>query len=269
MLLGHGATQSAESAAPVYQHAAALRQRCGFAEVREAFWKQAPRIEEVLAALRAPRVFIVPLLISQGYFSEVVIPQALGFGPRAPGASARVRREEGRTLFYCEPIGTHPGLAGVVLARARGVVEQFPGAGAPRPQEMTLFLAAHGTGKMQDSRLSIERQVERVRALGLYAGVEAVFLEEAPRIGECYRIARTRHLVMVPFFIGDGLHVRLDIPVLLGEPEEVVRQRLRSGQPAWRNPTQRGSKVVWYTASVGSDPLVADLIWERAHGNLA
>ena len=37
LLIGHGATMNRESAAPVYQHATALRARHLFAEVREAF----------------------------------------------------------------------------------------------------------------------------------------------------------------------------------------------------------------------------------------
>jgi len=40
VLMGHGTTLNNESSAPVYQHAAALRGRKLFAEVREAFWKQ-------------------------------------------------------------------------------------------------------------------------------------------------------------------------------------------------------------------------------------
>ena len=37
VVLGHGTEQNADSAAPVYQHAAELRRRKIFAEVREAF----------------------------------------------------------------------------------------------------------------------------------------------------------------------------------------------------------------------------------------
>ena len=68
---------------------------------------------------------------------------------------------------------------------------------------------------------------------------------------------------MVPFFISDGLHTQEDIPVLLGEPEQIVRQRLQNGQPAWQNPCEINGKLVWYSRSVGTDPLVAEVILER------
>ena len=66
VVLGHGTTQNDNSAAPVFQHAAELRRRKIFADVREAFWKQEPQIKKVLPEISAPRVFIVPLFISEG-----------------------------------------------------------------------------------------------------------------------------------------------------------------------------------------------------------
>ncbi len=79
MLLGHGTTLNDQSAAPVIQHAAELRRRGIFAEVHEAFWKQEPHVKKVLAEISAPRIFIVPLFISDGYFSTEIIPQGTGF----------------------------------------------------------------------------------------------------------------------------------------------------------------------------------------------
>ena len=263
VLLGHGTTQDTESATPVFQHAAELRRRECFAEVREAFWKQEPRVRDVLAALTAARVFLVPFFISEGFFSEEAIPQAIGFRREGHGTWSRVQRRGAQTLVYCKPVGTHASMLGVLLARARAVVERYPFPRAPQPKETTLFLAGHGTEKNENSRRSVEAQVERIQALDLYAAVQAVFLEEEPRIAACYQLARTRNLVVVPFFISDGLHARQDIPVLLGEPERLVQLRLQQGQPTWRNPTEKNGALVWYSPSVGTDPLLADVIMER------
>jgi len=90
-----------------------------------------------------------------------------------------------------------------------------------------------------------------------------VFMEEDPRIGDCYSLAATRLLVMVPFFISDGLHAYEEIPEMLGEPREVVSERLKLGQPTWRNPTEKRSKLVWYGRSVGEEPQLAEVILER------
>ena len=258
VVLGHGTTQNENSAAPVRQHAAELRRRNLFAAVREAFWKQEPQVKTVLAELSAPRVFIVPLFISEGYFSDEVIPRALGF---ARGCSSLVTRHA--SLHYCRPVGTHDRMTGVILARAREIVEQFPFPRAPKPSEVTLFIAGHGTDRNEKSRQSIERQVERLRALGLYAGVHAIYLEELPHIADCYTLAQTKNLVVVPFFISDGLHTQEDIPVLLGEAKPAVAHRLTARRPAWRNPTEKNGRLVWYTPAVGSEPQIADVILER------
>lgn len=257
VVLGHGTTQHPDSERPVFQHAAELRRRGLFREVREAFWKQPPQIKDVLAGLHTPRVFIVPLFISEGYFAGEAIPRELGF-LHQPTIS-----HQQSTIHYCHPVGTHDRMTEVILARARDVIEQFPFPRAPKPGDITLFIAGHGTERNEQSRQSIERQMELIRARQLYAGVQAVFLEEAPRIQDCYSLAQTRNVVVVPFFISDGLHVAEDIPVLLGEPARVVKERLAAGQPTWRNPTERHGKLTWYSSAVGSEPLLADVIVER------
>ena len=257
VVLGHGTTQNAASAAPVMQHAAELRRRGIFAEVREAFWKQEPQVKEVLAAIAVPRVFIVPLFISEGYFSDEVIPRELGFGP-----DFRLQTSDSR-LFYCKPVGTHPHMTSVILARAREVAEQFPFPRAPKPKDTTLFIAGHGTERNERSRQAIERQVEAIRGQNLYAAVHAVFMEEDPRIQDCHSLAQTRNLIVVPFFISDGLHTVEDIPVLLGEPERIVKERLAAGQPTWRNPTEKRGKLIWYATAVGSHPGIAEVILGR------
>jgi len=151
----------------------------------------------------------------------------------------------------------------VILSRANEVVKQFPFPRLPKNSETTLFIAGHGTGKNENSRKAIERQVELVRAQKIYADVHAIFLEESPRIADCFQIAQTKNLVIVPFFISDGLHTQEDIPVLLGEPKRIVGQRLAGGQPTWRNPTEKNGRLVWYSPAVGSDPGIADVILER------
>jgi len=263
VLVGHGSTLNAESSAPTYQHADELRRRGLFAQVLECFWKLEPGIAGVLRGVYAPRVFIVPLFISEGYFTEEVIPRELGFCLNGQKDFARIQQRGGQTLHYCGPVGTHESMTEVILRRAREVVEKFPFPRAPKPRETSLFIAGHGTGNNENSRKAIERQVELIRAMGLYADVNPVFMEEDPRVGDCYKMASVRNIVMVPFFISDGLHSVEDIPVLLGEPERVVRERLKSGQPTWRNPTEKHGKLVWYTQGLGTEPHIADVIMER------
>lgn len=257
VILGHGTDLNDQSAVPVRQHAAELRRRRIFGDVREAYWKQDPQIQNVLSGIVSPRVFITPLFISEGYFADQIIPAALGFD------ASRVRREGAREIRYCQPVGTHPSMTSVILSRAAGVIKQFPFPRAPKPADTTLFISGHGTEKNSKSREPIDQQVELIRAQQIYADVQAVFMEEDQRIAGCHALAQTRYCVVVPFFISDGLHVVEDIPVLLGEPARIVKERLATGQPTWRNPSEKHGKLFWYSSAVGTDPGLADVILER------
>ena len=263
VLIGHGSSVNDGSAAPVYQHAAELRRRKIFAEVREGFWKQEPKLTEIAVMVTQARVFFAPLFISEGYFSEEVIPRALGFREKGTSEWSRVRSSDGRKLYYCRPIGTHDRMTGVLLARAREVAEKFPFPRAPKPRETTLFIAGHGTEQNENSRKAVERQAELIRKIDLYADVRPVFMEETPRIAESYALAHTKNMIVVPFFMSDGMHVQEDIPALLGEPKRVIQQRLEKGQPPWRSPTERNGKLVWYSRAVGTEPGLAEVILER------
>ncbi|MEI7730089.1 MAG: CbiX/SirB N-terminal domain-containing protein [Verrucomicrobiota bacterium] len=264
VLLGHGSTLNAESALPTYQHADELRRRGLFAQVLEGFWKQEPNLAGVLRGAFTPRVFIVPVFISAGYFTEEVLPRELGFTLSGqPPRFSRVRQLGGQSFYYCDPVGTHDSMTGVLLERAREVVARHPASALPAPSQTALFIAGHGTTANENSRKIIEHQVERLRQLGLYAEVHAAFMEEEPRIADCYQRAKSPNLVMVPFFISDGLHSYEDIPVMLGEPATVVKARYRAGQPTWINPTEKHGKRVWYAPSVGTEPHLADVVLER------
>jgi sirohydrochlorin cobaltochelatase len=273
VLLGHGSTVNDTSGEVVFQHARELRSRQLFAEVREAFWKQDPKIKDILSSLRnadipvgalcANRIFIVPLFISEGYFSDEVIPRELGFKSEGESDFSPTQERGAQTLFYCKPVGTHDSMTAVLLERAHEVVEKNPFPRAPKAKDLTLFIAGHGTEQNENSRASIQHQADLIRAQNLYAGVHAVFLEEAPKVRECFYLAETRHIVVVPFFISEGMHTQEDIPVMLGDSKRIVQQRLGMRQPPWRNPTERNGKLIWYGSVVGTHPDIANVILER------
>ena len=73
----------------------------------------------------------------------------------------------------------------------------------------------------------------------------------------------TENVVIVPFFIADGLHSYEDIPMLLGVPEPELRARLARGEPTWQNPTRHRHKRVWYSRSIGDEPHLPEVILER------
>jgi sirohydrochlorin cobaltochelatase len=67
-------------------------------------------------------------------------------------------------------------------------------------------------------------------------------------------------VVVVPFFISDGLHSYEDIPVLLGIAKERGSAGLPAGEIFRRNPYQIGDRSLFYAPSLGTDPRFADII---------
>ncbi len=264
VLIGHGSTLNRESATPTRSHADALRNRGVFGQVLEAYWKQEPSIAGVLRAARFPTVFVVPLFISEGYFTEQVIPRELGLAPASSDRFERTGRVGSHIVHYCGPVGTHPSMTHVLARRALEVVRQHPAPhGVPQPRELSVFIAGHGTGNSENSRKAIEDQVQRLREAGQFNDVHGVFMEEEPRIGDCHSLAGTPNIVMVPFFISDGLHSYEDIPVLLGADPAHVQERLATGCPTWISPTFKDGHWIWYSRSIGDEPHLPEVILER------
>ena len=259
ILVGHGSTLNPDSSAPTHQHADEIRRRGVFAEVVCAFWKEEPSMREVFAMVRSRTVYIVPLFISEGYFCQQVLPRELRLdGP--------VTHRDGRTFFYCDPVGIHPGMTRLLLKRADEVA-----AGVPR-DKTSLIIVGHGTGLNENSRKAIETQVGLIRQGGHgFAEVLDAYMEEAPLIAKWPELATSPNVVVVPFFIADGLHSFQDIPVLLGmeaEPGAAASQR----EVFRHNPHELHGRKLYYSSAIGTEELMADVVldqvrdFDAAHG---
>jgi sirohydrochlorin cobaltochelatase len=251
ILVGHGSTVNPDSSAPTFDHAAALRQRGVFGEVQCAFWKEEPSLRQVLHMVEADDIYVVPNFISEGYFTRTVIPRELELtGP--------VTRRGGRTIKYCEPVGSHPRMTELLLRRAAEVAPGVP------PDATSLFIVGHGTDLNDNSAVAAKREVERIAARGLYAEVLNAYMEEEPLIAKWDELASQPNVVVVPFFIADGLHSYEDIPVLLGIAEESPGAASASDKGVFaNNPYARRGRTLYYASAIGTEPLFADVILEQ------
>lgn len=250
LIIGHGSTVNPDSSAPTHLCADEIRKRGLFAEVTCAFWKEEPSMREVLYAIQSDIIYIVPNFISEGYFTREVLPRELRLdGP--------VTRLEGRTIFYCDPVGIHPTMTRLLLHRAGEVAP-----GVPR-NETSLVIVGHGTSLNEQSRKAIESQVALIRAGGHgFAEVLDAYMEEAPLVNDWDQLSTAANVVVVPFFIADGLHSYQDIPVLLGmesEPSAAASQNEIFRQ----NPHHLRGRNLYYSSAIGTDPLMVDVILDQ------
>jgi|SRR5207244_8131013 len=98
-------------------------------------------------------------------------------------------------------------------------------------------------------------------------------MEEPPLISDWRKLTNTRNVVVVPFFISDGLHSYEDIPRLVGivVAAGVDRDRPGSAPPAKaraeifrHSPYQIDGRFLYYAPSIGTDPGFADIIIDQA-----
>ena len=252
LIVGHGSTQNPDSSTPYFEHAEEIRGRGVFAEVQCCFWKEEPSMREAFYLFDSDEIYVVPDFISEGYFTQEVIPREL----QLTGPSTVVR---GKTFHYCLPVGIHPSMTGLILRRAREVAPDVD------PATTTLIITGHGTGFNQNSTKAIRDQVALIAASSAgYAAVLDAFMEEQPFIGDWDKLSPTPNVIVVPFFISDGLHSFQDIPVLLGIDTEVGLAA--SQREVFRhNPHALRGKSLYYSAAIGTERFIADVILDQVH----
>ena len=233
ILLGHGSHLNGNSSAPVFALARQLRDAAAFEEVRTGFWKEEPSFARVLDGCEAREVVVVPVFISNGYFTNTVIPREMRLdGP--------VTMRDGQRIICTAPIGADASLAGVIVERALE-------AGATEADGIAVL--GHGTRRDSESEKNVYAMTERVRATNRFAQVEAVFLDQEPGMLGMLDILSTPTVVVVPFFIADGWHVGQTIP------SDLALDGVE---------TRRDGRVVRYAAPVGTHPSVGTVVRKLA-----
>ncbi len=237
VIVGHGSHLNEDSSLPVYEHAQHIRETGEFDEVVECFWKEEPSMRHVLDTVESDEVYVVPAFISEGYFTQQVIPRELGLeGP--------VTRKGQKTVRYAGPLGTFEGMPEVILERTQDLMR-----GKEVSGRTALVLLGHGTDLNKSSGGVIYLNAGRIRELGIYDLVEVGFLDQEPEIGEVVANVEAENVILIPVFIAEGWHTRETIPEDLGLTGEV---------------TVREDKTIFYGAPVGTHPSMASLIVARA-----
>jgi sirohydrochlorin cobaltochelatase len=253
LIVGHGSTVNPDSSASTLAHAAEIRRREIFANVGCAFWKEEPSLRDALWMFEPEKigqVYVVPNFISEGYFTQTVIPRELELDGRT------TERSSGQVWKYCGPVGSHPMMTELLVQRAGEIAPDVD------PAQTTLLIVAHGTDLNENSAVAAKREAEKIRALNRYAAVLNAYMEEPPLVADWRKLTTTPNVVVVPFFISDGLHSYEDIPILLGiAKERSTRINRDAPDKIFRcNPHQIDNRSLFYAPAIGTDARFAHII---------
>ena len=261
VIVAHGSHLNPESSTPTYDHADTVREVGAFDEVRVGFWKEEPHFREVLRTVDAEEAYVVPLFISEGYFTEEVIPRELRLEDwdeaawDSDGTSATsvtlTATDTGQRVHYCGPAGTHDAMTDVIVRRAESVTgdpDVGPGFG--------LAVVGHGTKRNENSAKAIQYHADRIRERGRFDEVRDLYMDEDPEVDDVTDFFESDDIVVVPLFVADGYHTQEDIPEDMGLTDDY-----RTG---WETPAVVDGHRIWYAGAVGTEALMADVLLERA-----
>ena len=261
VIVAHGSHLNPDSSVPTFTHADSIRGTDAFDEVVTGFWKEEPHFREVLRTVDSERVYVVPLFMSEGYFTEEVIPRELRLddwdvdawdsdGTSASFASVTAS-DTGQEVLYCGPVGTHDSMSRVIMRRAETVT------GDPTVGDgFGLAVVGHGTKRNENSAKAINYHAARIEASDRFDEVRSVFMDEDPEVDDVSTLFGCSDVVVVPLFVADGFHTQEDIPEDMGLTED---HRDGYDVPAMVEDTR-----IWYTGAVGTEPMLAEVVLERA-----
>jgi sirohydrochlorin cobaltochelatase len=251
VIVGHGSTVNPDSSAPTFDHAEEIRRRGVFGEVHCCFWKEEPSFRQIFHMIDRDEIYVVPNFISEGYFTRTVVPRELEL-------TGDVTNKAGRTIKFCEPVGNNERMTELLLRRASEVAPSVD------PAQTSLFIVGHGTDLNENSAVAAKREVDRIAAIGRFAEVRNAYMEEAPLIAKWDELSTQPNVIVVPFFISDGLHSYEDIPVLLGIARESLGAASVNAKEVFRhNPYALRGRKLYYASAIGTQRLFADVILDQ------
>lgn len=173
-------------------------------QVIPAFYHGAPGFEESVALIPSSSfAVVVPLMTSEGHFTDVII-QAF---------DSAFRQQSEVSGAVSAPIGTHTDVPHIVGQRIQTLLSSFRWSAA----DTGILLVGHGTRKHPRSRVATLELAERIGNLYADSLTEpsVAFIDDDPTIDEAFLQINQPRLVVIPFLISDGPHARIDIPQAL------------------------------------------------------
>lgn len=116
-VVGHGTERNPHSAEAIHHHADRIRERGVFGEVRALFMDEPPYVGDATDRFETDEIVAVPLFVADGFHTREEIPELLGLEPGGDGYRSPSTVDD-RRIWYAGAVGTHPGVADVILERA-------------------------------------------------------------------------------------------------------------------------------------------------------
>lgn len=199
IVVGHG-TGTAAGDASLHALVADLAENGAFAGVKAAVLHGDPSLAAAVHDGKAGPIRLLPFLMSGG----------VTFRKRLGEAMAEISWPETPLLY--PPLGFNPDLAELVVRRAKAAAK----ANSWPVAESHLLLIGHGSLRDPESAQATRSQQQRIAAQGLFASVEAAFLDQPPRLTDVLA-SHPGPLLGVGLFAGEGQHGARDMALAFAQ----------------------------------------------------
>ncbi|MCY3831479.1 MAG: DR2241 family protein [Chloroflexi bacterium] len=159
-IIGHGTRRNRASRETAQQQARRIRDLNWFGEVVAVFLDDEPDIASVYRTTRAANIIALPYFLAEGSHVRVDVPRALGIKELDA-----VNHIDGRSVYYCEAVGTDASICRVILDLARAAGPPFaarkpPGAwsGFPLAGRSALIQALESEKMLQIGQVKVSRR---------------------------------------------------------------------------------------------------------------
>jgi sirohydrochlorin ferrochelatase len=203
-------------------HAELLHDRLPKADIDICCLLGSPNIADALPQ-KSGDLTIIPVLMADGFTMN-----------KLRETVAELRPETDANITITSPIGAMPDLTDLLVEVALASCLNR----GWKPEDTNFLLAAHGSKRIATTSATTLYHLERIEQQGLFAGVEAAFLDQKPYIDEKLATWHRSNTVMVGLFTDAGPHGKDDLQDL----------------------ANKHGKKVEYTGPIGTHQGYADLI---------
>lgn len=120
-IIGHGTRRNRQSRDTARHQAQRIRELNWLSEVVDVYLDDEPDIPSVYQATSAENIIALPYFLAEGSHVRIDVPRALGIAD--PDG---VNQVNGRSVYYCEPVGADESICQVILDLARATGLPFP-----------------------------------------------------------------------------------------------------------------------------------------------
>jgi len=202
----------------------------------------------------APRVIVVPLMTSNGYFARRIVPRRIHEANQSRANRPRA------SIFFTPAAGAAPSVISALANRTAQTIK----AHTMDPLSTTILVIGHGTDRSKKSARSTYDLTRAISARLARARVRPAFLDQEPRLKHAALAIETPNVIILPYLLGGGHHAAADIIAPLGLPE--------SHSPNSRRAIAHDGRRYLFERPLLDEPILREGVVacvNRAHSSLA